>query len=185
MNRPNAATDFKLVVPRSYIQSSDRFVRDSFEEVVEEVFSSFFRDTQSFKDKVISKGQYPKTDIIISENKKTGAKKMIMEIAVPGIEPDNINIDAHFLEGTLTVKYEKQKYPVNEEVTTYFTQREMTHLGFMRVFSIPLDILKFEKNEDIKINMKNGILTIEIDFLEEKKKPVPENNYVRLPINVN
>lgn len=167
-------------------------VRTNFDELVDDLFSSFFGNSQSMKDKLIAKGKFPKTDILTIED-KDGNKTLAFQIAVPGIDAEDINIDANFDEGTLSVSYNKEtvdeKRKDDEEtdedlgLKKEYIYRELSHSSFFRSWAIPKETVKFDSEEDVTINLSQGVLTINLDFVEKKEEVKKDPSVKRLTIN--
>jgi len=86
----------------------------------------------------------------------------IVELAVPGVNKEDIKID--LMENKLTVSLSKEE--VADEKTNLKERREFNYSKFKRAFNLPknIDLDKIEaKNE-------NGVLTITIPKKEEEIK---------------
>lgn len=170
------------LIPATFAKS---MVRTNFDEMVEDLFSNFFGNSQSMKDKLISKGKMPKADILVRE--ENGNKKLTFQIAVPGLDAKDINIDANFEEGTISVSYQKENFEEKsgKENEAEYICRELSHSSFFRSWSIPNETIKFKTEEDVKISLNQGVLTIDLDYVEKDKllKSEKENpNVKRLKI---
>lgn len=157
--------------------------RSSFNEIFDELFNEFFGRKQSVKDKLISKGKFPKTDIIVS-TRKDNSKSLVFVLAVPGVNSEDIHIDANFEEGTLTVSYDRESVleqrsldkETNEDlgIKNNYIQKELSNGSFFRSWTIPKEVIKFEKEDDVHVSLSDGILRLEVCFIpkeEEKKEP--------------
>jgi HSP20 family protein len=82
-------------------------------------------------------------------------KKYLIYLKVPGLTKDDLSISLK--DDLLTIKYEKEK---NENDEFSFTN------SFKKSYFIPDDI----SEEDIRANVKNGILEIILPKFKEKNK---------------
>ena len=114
------------------------------------LFSGFFDDHGSFNTdggwmpKWISK--VPAANI--TENK--GA--FSIELAVPGMEKKDFQIDIE--NGSLTISCKKEEETKKEEEN--YTRQEFSYNSFRRSFALP----EFVDEENIKANYKNGVLKL-------------------------
>ncbi|MEI6695036.1 MAG: Hsp20/alpha crystallin family protein [Bacteroidota bacterium] len=87
-----------------------------------------------------------------------------IEVAAPGLNKEDFNIDLH--NNTLTIYSEKEGK--TEEDNEKIVRREFSYCSFKRSFSLP-DLVEDDK---ISASHKNGVLIIEIPKREEaKEKP--------------
>ena len=116
----------------------------------------FFRD--DFFDRKDRTFNLMKTDIREDEN------SYLLEVDLPGYSKDDIKID--ITDGYLTInaKVEKEN---NDEKKNYVRRERFTG-EVSRSFYVGDDI----KEDEVKANFKNGILTLEVPklSLEDKKK---------------
>ena len=116
----------------------------------------FFRD--DFFDRKDRNFNLMKTDIREDE------KSYLLEIDLPGYSKDDIKID--ITDGYLTInaKVEKEDNDSNKN----YVRRERFTGEVTRSFYVGEDI----KEDEVKANFKNGILTLEVPklSLEDKKK---------------
>jgi HSP20 family protein len=94
-------------------------------------------------------------------NIKENEKVYGIEVALPGIEKDKVNID---IEKDLLIISSEVEQEKNEEIDGY-SRREFGSYSFSRSFRIPENV----NSEKISASFKNGILTIELPKSEEKK----------------
>lgn len=94
-------------------------------------------------------------------NIKETPKEFLVELAVPGLNQKdfNIELDNH----TLTISAEKEQREVKEDEEYY--QKEYSFNSFCRTFSLPENI----KDEQVKASYQNGVLTVSIPKEKETK----------------
>ncbi len=103
-----------------------------------------------------------------SVNIKENTDTFEVEVAVPGFEKSDFNIELN--NDILTISSEKQ---VNEEVKNdeKITKQEFSYQSFTRSFTLP----ELVDEEKISAKYENGILSISIPKKEEAKpKPVKQ-----------
>ena len=123
----------------SLIKFKDRAIRPS------NWFEDFFNDDYFFTPS--------KKETIPATNIEETDEAFILNMAVPGMNKDDINVELD--NGMLTVSG-KQEETVEEEEKT-FTRKEYSFSSFRRSFSLP------DNAEDsITANYKDGILVISI-----------------------
>lgn len=94
--------------------------------------------------------------------------KYFLEIDIPGFDKDDIKIELQ--EGYLTITAEKDDE--KEDKHAKYLKRERFSGMCSRSYYVGEEV----KEEDIKANFKNGILTIE--FPKETEKKVEEKRYI-------
>lgn len=87
--------------------------------------------------------------------------EFILEVAVPGVEKEAINIEVN--DNLLTLSKEENEADKSE--TVKFTRKEFNYGSFKRTFNLPESI---DANL-ISASNKNGILTITLPKKEEAK----------------
>jgi len=87
--------------------------------------------------------------------------EFILEVAVPGVEKEAINIEVN--DNLLTLSREENEADKSE--TVKFTRKEFSYGSFKRTFNLPESI---DANL-ISASNKNGILTITLPKKEEAK----------------
>lgn len=95
-------------------------------------------------------------------NVKETDKSYLLELAVPGIDRNNLKIDMN--EDVLTISSEVKNE--NEQENDGYMRREFSFDSFTRSFYIPENVNK----EKIGASYKDGILTVEMPKEEEKGK---------------
>ena len=94
--------------------------------------------------------------------------KYLLEIDVPGYDKEDIKIELH--EGYLTISAEKNEE--KEDKHAKYLKRERFSGMCSRSYYVGDNV----REEDIKANIKNGILTVE--FPKEPEKKVEEKKYI-------
>ncbi len=94
--------------------------------------------------------------------------KYLLEIDVPGYDKEDIKIELH--EGYLTISAEKNEE--KEDKHAKYLKRERFSGMCSRSYYVGNNL----REEDIKANFKNGILTIE--FPKEPEKQIEEKKYI-------
>ncbi len=127
------------------------------------VFGDFF--DKEFSD--WSNTNYSETNTTLpAVNIKENENEFIVEVAVPGMDKKDFNIDLN--ENLLTVSSDK-KNEESEEKENY-TRREYSYQSFRRVFTLPKEVVDDEK---ISAKYDNGELIINIPKKEEAKPKGP------------
>jgi len=103
-----------------------------------------------------------KTDI------KEKDDKYLLEVDVPGYDKENIKLELH--EGYLTITAEKDEE--KEDKHAKYLRRERFTGMCSRSYYVGDNV----REEDIRANFRNGILTIE--FPKEAEKKVEEKKYI-------
>jgi len=126
------------------------------------MFDEFFND-ETLRPQFGSHILKPATNIIENED------AYILELAVPGFNKEdfNINVDGD----ALTISTEIEKESDQKEVT--YSRKEFKKASFKRMFSLPETV----NTEAIRANYESGILSITLAKKEEAK-PLPPKNIV-------
>ncbi len=82
---------------------------------------------------------------------------------VPGVDPDNIEIDVRDNRMRLSGKTERERESKDDEKPYRY---ERTYGSFQREFSLPAKV----KEDQIKAFCKDGVLTVTLPKLEEEKR---------------
>jgi len=127
------------------------------------VFGDFF--DKEFSD--WSNTNYSETNTTLpAVNIKETENEFVVEVAVPGMDKKDFNIDLN--ENLLTVSSEKKEE--NSENTEKYSRREYSYQSFRRVFTLPKEVVDDEK---ISAKYENGELIISIPKKEEAKPKGP------------
>ncbi len=86
----------------------------------------------------------------------------VVEIAAPGFNKEDFKIEVE--ETTLKVSSEKASKK-EEDTNSNFRKREFNYKSFERSFKLPENI----ESDKIQANYENGILSVTIPKMEEKK----------------
>lgn len=134
---------------------------DSFKEIVDDMMN------KSLADLVGIEGTPAKPPVNIKQKED----RYILELAVPGIEKENIKLT---IEGK-QLKISNNKEKTIPEAEEKYERREFNFTTFQRKFSLPDKV----DTSNISANLKNGVLTI----LLYKKVITPEQtNEMTIPI---
>lgn len=87
----------------------------------------------------------------------------VVTVELAGASKDDIGVESH--DGLLTVKGEKKTERETEEEHRHYTER--TYGAFSRSLRLPTDA-----SSDLKASFRDGVLTIEIPKIEERKPKV-------------
>jgi HSP20 family protein len=98
-----------------------------------------------------------------SVNIKEGEKDYTIEIAAPGLQKRDFNIDVD--RDTLTVSAEKSRK--NEDEEKKYTRREFSYTKFSRSFTCP----DWVNKDKIEAKYEDGVLSINIPKQKEQEKP--------------
>ncbi|TVR37978.1 MAG: Hsp20/alpha crystallin family protein [Cryomorphaceae bacterium] len=99
---------------------------------------------------------------IPSANIKELDDRFEVELAVPGFDKDDVNIELN--AGLLTISSEKSEE--KEDKDARYSRREFYYQSFKRSFRMPDNV----NEEDIKAQVKNGILKVDIPKRTEEKR---------------
>lgn len=97
-------------------------------------------------------------------NIKEDEKKFVLDLAVPGIDRNDLKIEIH--EDVLTISSENKNE--KEETHDGFKRREFSYSSFCRSFYLPENVNK----DKIDANYKDGILTVALPKEEEEKAKI-------------
>jgi HSP20 family protein len=97
----------------------------------------------------------PLRELYPAVNVRETNKSYLLDLVVPGIEKEAINIRLD--QGTLIISYEEKK-KILEENKEKQLRKEFSLPSFKRSFTLP----KTANFEDIKANYVNGILSLDI-----------------------
>ncbi len=111
---------------------------------VSRVFDDFFND-----EAVGNSRHLPAVNI------KENDKNYELELAVPGLEKSDINLEVKDNVLSISSKKEERKETVEEG---RYTRREFSFRSFKRLFTLPKSVDK----DNIKADYKDGVLNVEI-----------------------
>lgn len=120
-----------------------------------------------FDDTVGGKGS--SASWIPAVNIREGAKEVCLDLELPGIKPEKVEISVD--AGTLTVSGEKREERREGEEDGRYHLVERSYGSFTRSFTLPQGV----DEEQISANFDNGILTISIP-----KAALPEPRKIRI-----
>lgn len=105
----------------------------------------------------------------------TETEDVVLEIALAGVDPDNVSVKQKSVDGrsALVIEYTKENQESDEDEKFHYVKRSIAQRAFKSYFEIP------NRHEVAKdgIVLVNGLLTITM-----KKKEVEESDEVTLPI---
>ena len=97
-------------------------------------------------------------------NIKEDEKKYNLELAIPGMDKNDLKIDIN--EDVLTISSESKNE--TEESSNGYKRKEFSYSSFCRSFYIPENV----NRDAIEANYKDGILTIGLSKQEEEKSKI-------------
>ena len=105
-----------------------------------------------------------RTSSMPAVNIREDEKNYTLELAIPGIDKNNLKIDIN--EDVLTISSET-KNETTEDKDGY-RRKEFSYSSFCRNFYIPENV----KRDDIEANYKDGILSVSLPKQEEEKNKI-------------
>ncbi len=129
----------------------------SFRNEMDNMFQRFFDDS-FFSDKPMWKESF--TPACNIEEKRN---KYIVELEVPGVEPDDIEIEID--ENVMTIKGERKQQTETKDDDSQMHIVEHNYGSFYRSFTLPDNV----NTDEIDAHDKNGILYITIPKQKERK----------------
>ena len=120
---------------------------------INSLFDDFFTNTEKL-DTNYNKHTTPAVNV------KEDEKSFIIELAVPGIKKQDLNIELD--NNKLSISNEKESSKLEEKEK--YTRREFVYSKFQRTFNLPKNV--DEKN--IAGDYKDGILTVTIPKIKER-----------------
>ena len=100
-------------------------------------------------------------------NVKENDKSYTVELAAPGMKKEDFNVHIND-EGNLMIKMESKNEKKDEDKTTRYLRREFSYTKFAQTLILPDDV----KREEITAKVDNGVLTVELPKVVEKKVKV-------------
>jgi len=119
---------------------------------INSIFDDFFQNTDML-DKSYNKNTIPAVNV------KESKDSFNIELAVPGMKKEDLNIELD--NNKLTISNEKEESKTEE--TDKYTRREFVYSKFQRTFNLPKNV----DEKKIKGDYKDGILTVTIPKLTE------------------
>jgi len=96
-----------------------------------------------------------------SVNIKETAKEFTLEVAAPGLERKDFNIEVD--QGNLKISAEKEEKKEEKKGENGYSRKEYSYNSFMRSFTLPENV----KDGEIDAKYENGILVIHIPKAKE------------------
>lgn len=96
-------------------------------------------------------------------NIKETDKEFIVELAAPGMDKKDFNIELE--NNLLTISTEKKDEIEEKDANGNYFRKEFNYHSFQRSFRVPENIVNVEK---IQANYKDGVLNITLPKMEEK-----------------
>ena len=132
-----------------------------------DLFDDFFDDPFFHKEE-----RHPHPMPMMKTDSRENEKNYIIDVDLPGFEKENIKIDVE--DGYLNINASMNSSE-DEEEKGKFIRRERYSGECSRSFYVGEDV----ESEDIKATFKNGILTLEVPKVEDKKK-LPDKKYIEI-----
>lgn len=125
---------------------------------------SFFDDFmgRDLSDWLTNSFPYRGTSMPAANIKETD-KEYIVELAAPGMDKKDFNIELE--NDLLTISTEKKDEMEEKDENGNYFRKEFSYQSFERSFRVPGDVVNVEK---IQANYKDGVLNIKLPKLEEK-----------------
>lgn len=95
-------------------------------------------------------------------NVKEDNKQYVMEVAVPGLKKEQVNMSID-KDGYLTLSIENKNEQKDENKKEHYLRREFSYTKFEQTLLLPDDVDK----EKIAANVSDGVLTIDLPKLEQ------------------
>ncbi|MGC1241506.1 MAG: Hsp20/alpha crystallin family protein [Chryseosolibacter sp.] len=108
-----------------------------------------------------------------SANIHETAKEFVIEMAAPGLQRNDFQIELE--EGALTISVEKEEETEEKKAENGFTRREYSYSSFSRCFTLPENI----REGAIEAKYDNGILKVTIPKEKESSGKPAQNIQVK------
>ena len=95
-------------------------------------------------------------------NVKENNKQYVMEVAVPGLKKEQVNMSID-KDGYLTLSIENKNEQKDENKKEHYLRREFSYTKFEQTLLLPDDVDK----EKIAANVSDGVLTIDLPKVEQ------------------
>ena len=111
-------------------------------------------------------GFLPNGSTLPSVNLKETDKGFEVELAAPGLNKEDFNIEVH--NNVLTISSEKKEEKAEKDDKGNYTRREFNYASFKRSFTLP----KSAEENKVQAKYDNGILHIEIAKKEAEQEKI-------------
>ena len=98
-------------------------------------------------------------------NVKEDNKQYVMEVAVPGLKKEQVNMSID-KDGYLTLSIENKNEQKDENKKEHYLRREFSYSKFEQTLILPDDVDK----EKIGASVNNGVLTVDLPKVEKKEE---------------
>jgi HSP20 family protein len=105
-----------------------------------------------------------RTSSMPAVNIRENDKNYVLDLAIPGIDKKDLKIDIN--EDVLTISSETKNE--SEESSDGYKRKEFSYSTFCRSFYVPENVTR----EKIEANYKDGILSVALPKMEEKKSKI-------------
>lgn len=129
-------------------------------ELVDELFSNFFRNDHHDEDYVQNCRNKPATNVFEAQ------KEFKIEVLLPGFDREDVQMNVH--KNILTIKVDKEKDENKNEEFKY-AHREFDVYNFERKYQLPKSV----NEEKISAGFDKGILTVTLPKKEEALEKAP------------
>lgn len=127
---------------------------DGFRRRMGDIFQEFFGELET--------SPFYKSDFIPRIDVEDQGTKFVVRAEIPGAKKDEVEVELK--KNILTIKGEKKAETTSGDPARSFL-RERTFGAFERSFSLPAGV----NGDEAKASFKDGVLTVEIPRIEEKK----------------
>ena len=108
----------------------------------------------------------PTNTTIPAVNIRETSDNFLVEMAAPGLKKEDFKVELN--GNSLTITSEKVEEEAKEEER--FTRKEFSYQSFLRIFTLPKEVVDAEK---IEARYENGLLSLVIPKKEEVKQKGP------------
>lgn len=98
-------------------------------------------------------------------NVKEDNKQYVMEVAVPGLKKEQVNMSID-KDGYLTLSIENKNEQKDENKKEHYLRREFSYSKFEQTLILPDDVNK----EKIAANVNDGVLTVDLPKMEKNEE---------------
>ena len=129
------------------------------------IFDDFFRnDFYGGGIPEVRSGRYLNGDAVPAVNVLETENGFELELALPGVKKDEINLELNERVLTISSKHKEEKVEKNDEEN--YTRKEFSYTSFSRSFTLPKDV----SSEKIEANFEDGVLKVNIPRETEVQK---------------